>query len=83
MSSNQLEGISIPIISYQHDSDRLNALKDLKEYDYLKFNDLNQIGRGAFSNVFSAVFQGKKYALKQVHSKNLHLGDKTIIREAN
>ncbi|RIB19843.1 kinase-like domain-containing protein [Gigaspora rosea] len=81
MSSNQLEGISIPIISYQHDSDRLNALKDLKEYDYLKFNDLNQIGRGAFSNVFSAVFQGKKYALKQVHSKNLHLGDKTIIRE--
>ncbi|KAF0412043.1 calmodulin-dependent protein kinase [Gigaspora margarita] len=85
MSSNQLEGISIPIISYQHDNNRLNefnlALKDIKEYDYLDFNDLNQIGRGAFSNVYSAVFQEKKYALKQVHKKNLHLGDKTIIRE--
>ncbi|CAG8536023.1 17459_t:CDS:2 [Gigaspora margarita] len=27
MSSNQLEGISIPIISYQHDNDRLNAVE--------------------------------------------------------
>ncbi|CAG8666632.1 27242_t:CDS:10, partial [Dentiscutata erythropus] len=41
----------------------------VKKYDYSQFNALEIVGSGGFATVYSAIFQGKKYALKSVPTK--------------
>ncbi|CAG8632593.1 13826_t:CDS:2, partial [Cetraspora pellucida] len=45
-------------------------LKDwtIKHFDYSQFSELQPIGQGGCANVYSAIFQGKKYALKSLHN---------------
>ncbi|CAG8759332.1 15931_t:CDS:2, partial [Gigaspora rosea] len=54
---------------------------NIKQFDYLKFSDLRDIGKGRLANVYSAIFKGKIYALKEL--KNLLMDEKTILQYVN
>ncbi|CAG8749165.1 13982_t:CDS:1, partial [Gigaspora rosea] len=51
--------------------------KNVKNFDYSQCKDLKQIGEGGFGIVYSATFQGTKYALKSLR-KNLQLQEEDI-----
>ncbi|CAG8716135.1 12036_t:CDS:2 [Gigaspora margarita] len=51
---------------------------NIKQFDYSKFGDLRDIGKGRSANVYSTIFKGKMYALKELN--NLHMDEKTILQ---
>ncbi|CAG8457695.1 17318_t:CDS:2, partial [Gigaspora rosea] len=65
-------------------SERLGKyLNDIESFDYLQFSDFRLIARSENARVYSAIFQGKKYAIKCLYN-NMKRDDtefKSFIRE--
>ncbi|CAG8846476.1 30460_t:CDS:1, partial [Racocetra persica] len=61
---------SCELIQYFDKLDSYIEDANLKRFESSEFSDLKQIDRGGTAVVFSANYQGKKYALK---SLNIHL----------
>ncbi|KAF0535458.1 kinase-like protein [Gigaspora margarita] len=49
--------------------------KEIRIFNYTQFNNLEKIGYGGFSVVYSSTFGGKEYALKSLNN-NLYMDDK-------
>ncbi|CAG8722211.1 13584_t:CDS:2 [Dentiscutata erythropus] len=71
------DDMSRALILYTEELEK--KLGDIKKFNYSKFKDRKFIGRGGSAVVYSAVFHGKKYALKSLNN-NLSI-DKKIFKE--
>ncbi|CAG8691657.1 22105_t:CDS:10 [Dentiscutata erythropus] len=71
------EDMSSALILYTEELEK--KLGDIKKFNYPEFKDRKFVGRGGSAVVYSALYQGEKYALKSLNN-NLNL-DKKIFKE--
>ncbi|CAG8633017.1 24111_t:CDS:2 [Dentiscutata erythropus] len=52
-------------------SNQLESISDVKSYDFFNFKELKHLGNGGFTLLYSCVYQGEKYALKELNNNYL------------
>ncbi|RIB10198.1 kinase-like domain-containing protein [Gigaspora rosea] len=80
---SELDRPNDPITCEERQTFLIQNLENMKikiRFDYSKFSEVQEIGYGGFSTVYSASFQGKKYALKSL-KKSLYAYDESFFKQ--